>query len=65
MALSKISAIFQNALKSNWLDIDFTHWGSTEKEKIKLSGPMRVVLLEIRRRGGGRFWVKILALTGG
>ena len=44
MALSKISAIFQNALKSNWLDIDFTHWGSTEKEKIKLSDLQYAIL---------------------
>ncbi|MCI8745518.1 MAG: YafY family transcriptional regulator [Lachnospiraceae bacterium] len=37
MALSKISAIFRNAMESRWLDIDFTYWGSGEKEKIKIS----------------------------
>ncbi len=36
-ALSKISAIFRHALEPKWLDIDFSHWGSDEKEKIKIS----------------------------
>ncbi|MDE6915944.1 MAG: YafY family transcriptional regulator [Lachnospiraceae bacterium] len=37
MALSKISAIFRNALESRWLEVDFSYWGSEETEKIKLS----------------------------
>lgn len=37
MALSKISAVFRTARQSQWLDVDFTYWGSDEKEKIKIS----------------------------
>ncbi|MDE7157708.1 MAG: YafY family transcriptional regulator [Lachnospiraceae bacterium] len=37
MTLSKISAIFRNVLESKWLDVDFSYWGSDEKEKIKFS----------------------------
>ena len=37
IALSKISAVFRNVLEPKWLEVDFTHWGSDEKEKIKLS----------------------------
>lgn len=36
-ALSKIGAIFRNALEPKWLDVDFSYWGSDEKEKIKIS----------------------------
>ena len=37
MALSKIGAIFRNAMEAKWLDVDFSHWGSEEKEKIQFS----------------------------
>lgn len=37
MALSKIRAIFRNAQEAKWLDVDFSYWGSDEKEKIKIS----------------------------
>ncbi len=37
MALSKIGAIFRNALETKWLDIDLSYWGSDEKEKVKIS----------------------------
>ncbi|MCI8740474.1 MAG: YafY family transcriptional regulator [Oscillibacter sp.] len=37
MALHKIGAIFTNALEAEWLDVDFSHWGSDEKERIKIS----------------------------
>lgn len=36
-ALSKIGAIFRNALEPKWLEVDFTYWGSDEKEKVKIS----------------------------
>lgn len=44
MALNKISAIFRNALEPEWLDVDFTYWGSDEKEKIKLSDLQYAIL---------------------
>ena len=31
-ALSKISAVFRNVMESKWLDVDFSYWGSDEKE---------------------------------
>lgn len=37
MALSKISAIFGKTLVHNWLDIDFSFWGSEEKQKLDVS----------------------------
>lgn len=36
-ALSKIGAVFRNAREQNWLEVDFSYWGSDEKEKIRLS----------------------------
>ena len=36
-ALSKIGAIFRNVLEPEWLEVDFSHWGSEEKEKVKIS----------------------------
>ncbi|MCI8417060.1 MAG: YafY family transcriptional regulator [Lachnospiraceae bacterium] len=44
MALNKISAIFRNARESQWLDVDFSYWGSDEKEKIKLSDLQYAIL---------------------
>lgn len=44
MALSKISAVFRNARDSQWLDIDFSYWGSDEKEKIKISDLQYAIL---------------------
>ena len=32
MALSKIGAVFRNVLEPKWLDVDFSYWGSDEKE---------------------------------
>lgn len=37
IALSKIRAVFRNVLESRWLDIDFTYWGSDEKQKVRIS----------------------------
>lgn len=44
MALSKIGAVFRNALESKWLDVDFSCWGSDEKEKIKISDLQYAIL---------------------
>ena len=44
MALSKISTVFRNARDSRWLDIDFSYWGSDEKEKIKISDLQYAIL---------------------
>lgn len=37
LALSKIGAIFRNIQESEWLEVDFTYWGSEEKQKISIS----------------------------
>ncbi len=37
MALNKIRAVFRNSLEAEWLDVDFSYWGSAEQEKIKIS----------------------------
>lgn len=37
VALSKIGAVFRNVLEPKWLDVDFTYWGSDEKQKISIS----------------------------
>ena len=44
MALSKIGAIFRNAMEAKWLDVDFSHWGSEEKEKIQFSDLQYAIL---------------------
>lgn len=44
IALSKISAVFRNVLEPKWLDVDFTHWGSDEREKVKLSDLQYAIL---------------------
>lgn len=44
MALHKMGAIFRNVLEAKWLDIDFSYWGSDEKEKIKLSDLQYAIL---------------------
>lgn len=37
MALSKIRAVFRNAVEPRWLEVDFSYWGSDNKEKVKIS----------------------------
>lgn len=37
MTLNKIGAVFRSAMEPQWLDVDFSYWGSDEKEKIKIS----------------------------
>ena len=44
MALSKIGAVFRNASELKWLDVDFSYWGSDEKEKIKISDLQYAIL---------------------
>lgn len=36
-ALSKISALFQQTLQPQWLEVDFSYWGSDRQEKLKIS----------------------------
>ncbi len=43
-ALSKISAVFRNVMESKWLDVDFSYWGSDDKEKIKISDIQYAIL---------------------
>lgn len=44
IALSKIGAVFRNVLESKWLDVDFSFWGSDDKEKIKISDLQYAIL---------------------
>ncbi len=37
ITLSKIGAIFRNVLEPKWLEVDFTYWGSDEKQKVRIS----------------------------
>lgn len=43
-ALSKIGAVFRNALEPKWLEVDFTYWGSGESESVKLSDLQYAIL---------------------
>lgn len=36
-ALNKIGAVFKNKLTTDWLEVDFSYWGSDEAEKINIS----------------------------
>ncbi|WP_395014189.1 helix-turn-helix transcriptional regulator [Robinsoniella peoriensis] len=36
-ALSKIGSIFRNVLEPEWLEVDFSFWGSDEKQKVGIS----------------------------
>lgn len=36
-ALSKISGLFHQTLQPQWLEVDFSYWGSDHKEKLKIS----------------------------
>ncbi len=43
-ALSKIGAVFRNAVEPRWLEVDFSYWGSDNKEKIKISELQHAIL---------------------
>ena len=43
-ALSKIGAVFRKASEPKWLDVDFTYWGSGEKEKIRFNELKNAIL---------------------
>lgn len=42
-ALNKISALFNQPLVDDWLEVDFSHWGSRDQEKIALSELQRSI----------------------
>ncbi len=48
MALNKMSAVFRNVLEPEWLEVDFSFWGSDEKEKIKISDLQHAILNRYR-----------------
>lgn len=37
MAWHKLTAIFKNTSETDWLEVDFSYWGSDDTEKIKIS----------------------------
>lgn len=43
-AISKIGAVFQHVLQPQWLEVDFSYWGSDDTEKIKLSDLQYAIL---------------------
>ncbi len=49
-ALHKISSVFRTALEPKWLDVDFSCWGSSETEQIKLSDLQYAILNRHRIR---------------
>lgn len=44
MALNKVCTVFRKALEPKWLEVDFSYWGSGEKEKIKISDLQYAIL---------------------
>ncbi len=44
MTLSKIGAVFRNAMEPKWLEVDFSYWGSDDKEKIKITDLQYAIL---------------------
>ncbi|GCF95346.1 DeoR family transcriptional regulator [Enterococcus florum] len=42
--LNKIGAIFRTALQPQWLEIDFSYWGSDDREKFKISDVQSAIL---------------------
>ncbi|EOH82837.1 MULTISPECIES: helix-turn-helix transcriptional regulator [Enterococcus] len=42
-ALTKIDALFNQSLSDDWLEIDFSYWGSSEEEKITISDLRRAL----------------------
>lgn len=44
ITLSKVGAIFRNVLEPHWLEVDFTYWGSDEKEKVRISDLQYAIL---------------------
>ena len=42
-ALTKIDALFNQSLSDEWLEIDFSYWGSSEEEKITISDLRRAL----------------------
>lgn len=43
-SLSKVAGLFSHNLQSEWLDIDFSYWGSPEKERMNLSALERAII---------------------
>lgn len=43
-ALSKISGLFHQTLQPQWLEIDFSYWGSDHKEKLKISDLQKAII---------------------
>ncbi|MGG5330417.1 helix-turn-helix transcriptional regulator [Enterococcus sp. AZ163] len=44
IAISKIGAVFHNVLQPQWLEVDFSYWGSDDTERIKLSDLQYAIL---------------------
>lgn len=43
-ALSKISGLFHQTLQPQWLEVDFSYWGSDHKEKLKISDLQKAII---------------------
>lgn len=45
--LNKISALFKNVSNTNWIEVDFSYWGSNPKEKTKFTYLKEAILAKI------------------
>ncbi len=43
-ALNKIAGLFRHSLQSEWLEIDFSYWGSPEKERSSIAALERAII---------------------
>lgn len=43
-SLNKVAGLFSHHLQSEWLDIDFSHWGSPEKERNNITALERAII---------------------
>lgn len=43
-SLDKVAGLFSHHLQSDWLEIDFSHWGSPEKERNNITALERAVI---------------------
>ena len=42
--LNKVAGLFSHTLQSDWLEIDFSYWGSPEKERLHMTALERAVI---------------------
>ena len=43
-ALNKVAGLFSHNMQSEWLEIDFSYWGSPEKERLNITALERAII---------------------